>query len=61
MSWLRKLLGVRPKPAPVPPSELKPEPRIGDPGVEISPTHEETIQKREKAQENGEGRNLEEV
>jgi hypothetical protein len=55
MAWLRKLLGVRPKPTPVPP------PQTGDAKVEEDHLREENIQKREKAMEDGGGRNLEEV
>ncbi len=56
MNWLSNLLdrwrAKPPLPAP---------PRIGDPKVEADHLHEENIQKREKARENGEGRNLEDV
>jgi hypothetical protein len=55
VAWIRKLLDVRPKPTPAPP------PRIGDPKVEADHLREENLQKREKAMENGEGRNPEGV
>jgi hypothetical protein len=56
MTWLRKLLGVRPKPVPMPPPQ-----KIGVPKVEADHLRKENLQKREKAMENGEGRNPEDV
>jgi hypothetical protein len=56
MTWLQNFLDrLRSKPVPEPP------PQIGDPKVEADHLREENIQKREKAMENGEGRNLEDV